>query len=194
MVAPPDSPRGIASLLPRYDVHEVHRRVYAASPAEVRDAVESVTPSDLPLTRLLFAVRLLPALLSGRRVHDGGTLAERLTANGFARVVDTPDEVVFAVVGQFWRPGGGRERAVADAAEFAAFDEPGYAKAVMSFELAPCDGGTELTTETRVLTTSDGARRAFAAYWLVVGTGSALIRRELLAAVARRLSREPATR
>jgi len=193
-VAPPDSSRGIASLLPRYDVHEVHRRVYDAPPAAVREAVESVTASDLPLTRLLFAVRLLPALLAGRRVRDGGTLTDGLVANGFARVVDTPDEVVYAVVGQFWRPGGGRERTISDAAAFTAFDEPGYAKAAMSFELTPCDGGTELLTETRVLTTSAGARRAFAAYWLVVGTGSALIRSELLAAVARRLSRERATR
>jgi hypothetical protein len=45
---------------------------------------------------------------------------------------------------------------------------------------------TLLETETRVLATGPRAKRAFAAYWLVVRPGSGLIRRELLRAVARR--------
>lgn len=177
--------RAIDDLLPEWDVNEVHRRGYAADPAAVRAALESLRPSDLPLTRVLSAVRSLPALLVRRPAAAGGTLLDRLTAGGFARVVDEPDEAVFAIVGRFWRPDGGRRPPVPDAAAFRAFAEPGWAKAVMSFELAPRDGGTELLTETRVRTTSAGARRAFRAYWLVVGTGSALIRREILAAVGR---------
>ena len=184
-------PRAVEDLLPTYEVHEVHRRRYAADPAAVRAALESLRERDLPHTRLLFAARLLPALLldrrGRRRGEDAETLVERLEANGFARVADAPDEVVFAVIGRFWRPDGGRRPGVADGDEFRAFAEPGYAKAVMSFELSPCDGGTELTTETRVRATSDGARRAFAAYWLLVGSGSALVRREILGAVASRL-------
>lgn len=180
--------RAVDDLLPRYDVREVHRRRYAAEPTAVRAAVEGLRADDLTITRALFAVRLLPARLAGRRVERRDVrLLDGLAANGFARVVDTPDEVVVAVIGRFWRPDGGRKQPIADAAAFVAFAEPGYAKAVMSFELRAVDGGTELLTETRVAATSVGARRAFKAYWLVVGTGSALIRRELLAAVARRL-------
>lgn len=180
--------RAIDDLLPEWDVNEVHRRVYAADPAAVRRALESLRPSDLPLTRVLSAVRSLPAVLVRRpAAPDGGTLLERLAAGGFARVVDEPDEAVFAIVGRFWRPDGGRRPPVPDAAAFRAFAEPGWAKAVMSFELTPRDGGTELLTETRVRATSAGARRAFRAYWRVVGTGSALIRREILAAVGRRV-------
>ncbi len=181
--------RAVDRLLPEHDVHEVHRRRYAAEPAAVRRALESLRPEDLPLTRLLFAVRTLPALLTGRgQRRDGASLLDRLAANGFARVVDTETEAVFAVVGRFWRPDGGRREPVATAEEFVAFAEPGWAKAVMSFELSPRDGGTELLTETRVRLTSAGARRAFRAYWLLVGTGSRLIRHELLYAVERRLA------
>lgn len=185
--------RGVETLLPRYDRHEVHRSSYDAPPAAVRAALESVRSRDLPLTRALFAVRLLPALVTGHRPRtDDRPLVEQLAANGFARLVDTPDEVVFATIGQFWRPDGGRRVAANDARTFAGFAEPGFAKAVMSFELRELrevgDGRTELLTETRVQATSTSARRTFAAYWLVVGLGSRLIRRELLAAVRRRLS------
>ena len=187
--------RAVDALLPEYDVNEVHRRVYDADPAAVRAALESLRASDLPLTRLLFQVRGLPAMLTGgRRPPDEGTLLERLAAAGFARLVDTPEEAAFAVIGRFWRPDGGRREPVADAGEFTAFDEPGWAKGVMSFELREAEGGTELLTETRVRATSAGARRAFRAYWLVVGTGSALIRSEMLSAVARVLRTRGAVR
>ena len=180
--------RAVDELLPEYDVHEVHRRRYAADAVAVRLALEGLRASDLPVTRVLMAVRTLPSvLLGGRARRDSRPLLDQLTSSGFARVVDTPGEAAFAVVGRFWRPDGDRRPPVADAAEFASFAEPGVAKAVMSFELRPVDGGTELVTETRVLTTSAGARRAFLTYWRVVGPFSALIRRELLAAVARRL-------
>jgi hypothetical protein len=47
-------------------------------------------------------------------------------------------------------------------------------------------GTTTLSTDTRVLATGPRAKRAFRAYWLAVGWGSGLVRRELLRAVARR--------
>jgi hypothetical protein len=184
--------RGIDDLLRDYDVNEVHRRVYPAAAADVREALESLRAEDLPLTRRLMAVRTLPARLLGRRRDpDDGPLLDRLTDAGFARLVDTPNDAAFAVIGKFWRPDGGRRDAVRDAAEFRAFDEPGWAKAVMSFELTEVEGGTELLTETRVWPTSAGAWRAFRLYWLVVGAGSKLIRREILDAVGRRVERAP---
>lgn len=179
--------RAIDVLLPEYDVHEVHRRRYAAGVGDVRAALEDLRASDLPVTRVLMAVRTLPSLFGGRPRRDSPSLLDQLTASGFARVVDTPGEATFAVIGRFWRPSGERRPPVADATAFVDFAEPGLAKAVMTFELRPVGGGTELVTETRVRATSAGARRTFLAYWRVVGPFSALIRRELLAAVARRL-------
>jgi hypothetical protein len=43
-----------------------------------------------------------------------------------------------------------------------------------------------LTTETRVLLTDDGSRRAFRRYWLVIRPFSGVIRRRWLAAIVRR--------
>jgi hypothetical protein len=185
------SERTVETLLPRYDRHEVHRHEYQAPPDAVRAALESLRGNDLPLTKALFAIRLLPAVLLRRHPPrpDDRPLLDRLGESGFARLVDTPQEVVLATIGQFWKPDGG-DRVAADSTDaFRHFAKPGYAKAVMSFELRElANGGTELVTETRVLATSAGARRTFAAYWLVVGLGSRLIRRELLAAVGRRLA------
>ena len=50
--------------------------------------------------------------------------------------------------------------------EFVAFEEPGYMKGAMNFRVEPVDAGTELRTETRVLTTDPASRRAFRRYWL----------------------------
>ncbi len=173
--------RTIDDLLPAYDRREVHRRTYTAPPAAVRAALDAVTPAELPLTRTLFAVRRL------RPVRSDRPLLERLGASGFSVLVDTPGELVVAVVGRFWRPSGGPRLPVRDADDFRDFGTPGYAKAVMSFELLPRDGGTEVVTETRVQATDVAARRAFTRYWLLVRPGSGLIRHELLAAVGRRL-------
>ena len=70
--------------------------------------------------------------------------------------------------------------------EFAAFREPGYAKAVFNMHAQPSPGGTLLTTETRIQGTDDQARRSFRRYWLVVHPGSAVIRRAWLRAIRRR--------
>lgn len=46
--------------------------------------------------------------------------------------------------------------------------------------------GGELTTETRVFVTDDRSRRLFTGYWVVIRPFSGLIRRQWLAAIARR--------
>jgi hypothetical protein len=69
---------------------------------------------------------------------------------------------------------------------FAAFSTPGYAKVAFSIRADP-DGPhrTLVTTETRVATTDPRSRRRFAAYWVLVGPVSALIRRLILRTLAR---------
>ena len=53
----------------------------------------------------------------------------------------------------------------------------------MDFRLTPRDDGTDLSSETRVLSTDDATRRRFARYWLIVEPGSTAIRWEVLTAV-----------
>ena len=69
-----------------------------------------------------------------------------------------------------------------DVDDFAAFDDPGYAK--MAMDIGYSEG--RLTTETRVFLTSPDARRAFRAYWLVIRPLSGLTRRSWLRAAKRR--------
>jgi hypothetical protein len=56
----------------------------------------------------------------------------------------------------------------------------------MGFRAEAADGGTLLTTETRVLATDEAARRRFGRYWRVIRPGSGAIRRSWLRAAARR--------
>ena len=50
---------------------------------------------------------------------------------------------------------------------------------------------TVVTTETRIATTDERARRRFARYWRLVHPGSALIRIDWLRAIRRRAERSP---
>jgi hypothetical protein len=68
---------------------------------------------------------------------------------------------------------------------FIAFQEKGWGKYLVSFELAPGPGGVLLTTGTRGTSTDPAARRRFALYWAVIRHPSGLIRRDVLKAVAR---------
>jgi hypothetical protein len=61
---------------------------------------------------------------------------------------------------------------------------PGFAKATMNFLIEPDgSGGCILKTETRIFATDASSRRRFAAYWRVIYSGSALIRRMWLRAI-----------
>jgi hypothetical protein len=55
----------------------------------------------------------------------------------------------------------------------------------MNFSVWPVDSGSELRTETRVLVTDAASRRRFGRYWRLIRPGSALVRRNWLAAKRR---------
>ncbi|MBW3612638.1 MAG: hypothetical protein KY392_02115 [Chloroflexi bacterium] len=97
----------------------------------------------------------------------------------------TTTRIVLGLVAPPWRLDGGLRPT--DAAHFDAFDEPGYVRITWSFVLAPVRDGsaTLLVTETRVAATDAHARRRFGRYWSVVGPFSGIVRRMMLAAVAR---------
>ena len=90
---------------------------------------------------------------------------------------------MFGGVLQAWRWSGGEKSPELDAEELAAWIRPGWVKAAMDFRLTPTRGGTELSSETRVLATDPDTRRRFALYWKVVQPGSTAIRWEVLTAV-----------
>lgn len=72
------------------------------------------------------------------------------------------------------------------------FEEPGWTKYLTDFHLEPCDGGVQLTTETRGYSTNDRARRRFALYWALIRPASGPVRRDMLVTI-RRLATRPSS-
>ncbi len=171
------------AVLPEYQFSERHRSWVRASPEVALTAARQVSLGEMPLVRLLFGIR-------GMRTSARGSLWENVVSGPFVDLGVIPgSEMAGGVIGQMWRLSGGRTPAITNAAEFASFNEPGYAKAALSVAACSVSGGCELVTETRVLATDEAARRAFSRYWLVIRPGSGLIRRLWLRAAKRRAER-----
>lgn len=172
--------------LPDYDVNEIHSTRVAAPPDAVMAAVRSLNADEVPVLVALMALRSLPALLRGRRRRPRrGTIIDGFLRGGFVTLAERPHELVVGAVGRFWRVSAEVRRV--SAGDFAAFREPGYAKAAFNMHARSAPGGgTLLTTETRIEATDDNARRSFRRYWLLIYPGSAAIRRAWLRAIRRR--------
>jgi hypothetical protein len=184
----------IDDLLPHYDYAERHSVHVPVMPAAAVRAVRAATPGEMPLVRLLFALRSGPALVArgrGLPAEKDRPLLEQMIEFGFVPLADEPDELVLGFVGQPWKPTGGTMPRLTSAAQWAAFDEPGYLKAVMDFRAAADSAGSTLVTETRVRATDPRSRRRFARYWLVVRFGSGAVRRSWLRAARARAGAGP---
>jgi hypothetical protein len=177
--------------LPEYDVNEVHSTKIAAAPEKVVEAARALTSREVRLVVVLMSLRGLPAALVRPRGRWGRSdrlldvpLIDHFTNGGFVVLADRPDELIAGAIGRFWKLEGEIRRVSRD--EFVTFEETGYAKSVLNFHAEAIDGGTRLTTETRVRCTDEAARRRFRRYWRIVMPGSALIRRAWLRAIKKR--------
>ena len=173
----------LADLLPAPDHVTRQSRWIAAPPDAVWNALHEIRLSQLPVTLVLGAVRFLPVVLAG-----GGR--EQVRDRPFLDALPVPllssspsESVVFAGALQAWRLTGGAEPPKLDAHGLREWSEPGWVKAGMDFRLTPMGHGTELSSETRVVSTDDATRRRFARYWVFVQPGSTAIRWEVLTAV-----------
>jgi hypothetical protein len=173
--------------LPDYDFVERHR-VAVRSPAAALAGAKTATPAEMPLVRLLFALRSLPALLTrgrGLPAAKQRPLAEQMVEFGFVPLIDGEDELILGFIGQPWKLSGGSMPRLGSADEWRAFDQPGYVKAAMNFR----GSAGVLETETRIKATDAASRRRFARYWRLIRPGSGLIRRSWLRAAKRRAER-----
>ncbi|TFV62067.1 UNVERIFIED_ORG: hypothetical protein E4P37_17905 [Bacillus sp. AZ43] len=165
------------------------------APADVVwEELHAVRLSGLPVTVVLGAARFLPVLLSGKGF---GELRDRpfLEALPVPLLSSTePESVVFGGVLQAWRLGGGESGPELDAEGLQQWMRPGWVKAAMDFRLTPARGGTELSSETRVLATDPTTRRRFALYWAFVRPGSTAVRWEVLTAVQLKAERRMSVR
>jgi hypothetical protein len=178
--------------LPVYDVSDA---VATAAESDRETAWRALLEVDLlklgreaPVVGMLGALRMLPEivghLLHGERpakppasmrlrdlasipMYEGGwiLLGER-----------AGEEIALGLVGKFWRPVIEFAR-ITSAAEFRAFDEPGFAKTVYDLSGRVLDAHTTLLSGLmRTATTDEHARRWFRRYWTFgVGSGAHIL-------------------
>jgi hypothetical protein len=177
-------------LLPDYDVNEVHTADLPGDPADALAAARAVTPGEIRFMGPLMTLRSLPGRIRRTPIETTPEqpFMEQALGLGFVLLGERADEVVVGAIGRFWSPAGNRPLRFRDREEFLAFEEPGYAKALMNFAVRPHGSGTLISTETRIAGTDPGATRRFRAYWLLIGPWSGLIRRGMLRAVERRVT------
>jgi hypothetical protein len=180
----PSPERLLDAALPRWDITERHARMVQAPPDSVWQAIRDASMRDLPMTRGLMRVRRAGKGSKGapdRKVLDAlppGELSRR-----------EPHELLLGLVAPTSLRVDVRSVAALRPVDVDELNRPlpdGWVRIGMDFRLTPVGRATRLETETRICATGPKAKRRFAAYWLVVGPGSGLIRRELLRAIARR--------
>jgi hypothetical protein len=180
--------------LPDYEFHEFHSLEVHAPPERVFRAIKELTSADIsPLASLLMEVRNLPGRLT-KKVSSGsfqpGPFLEQMYRDGFVPLAEEPGrEIVFGLVGQFWKPVLDKAPAISGPEAFLAFDNPAYAKVAANLLVCEVDGSVRCSTETRIHAADTSTRRKFAFYWRIISMGSALIRVLWLRAIKRRAER-----
>jgi hypothetical protein len=182
----------LEEVLPRFDASEVHEVWVEAPPHFVFAAAKQVTVREVRLLRPLEALRALPGLLARRPVfwpNPSARVLDHFTTGVVPLGQRDSTEIAVGAIGRFWRLVGNETAEVSTREDFLSFDEPGYAKAAISFLVRPERGGSRVITETRVVGTSPDATRVLLRYWRAIRLGSGAIRRSWLAAIRRRAVR-----
>jgi hypothetical protein len=164
--------------LPRFDMRS-HYYIDVKAPAE-RAYLEArrLDMRDSFIIRLLYRLRGLP---------DSDFTFEEMLRQGFVLLADDPPrEIVFGLIGRFWRLSPLIEHIRAD--DFVRFGRPGFAKIVGNLAFTPLgrNRGVRVWTETRVQSLCASSRRSFRIYWLIIAPFSGLIRKEWLRLIKRK--------
>jgi carbon monoxide dehydrogenase subunit G len=176
----------IDEVMPSYHRRIRHSGVFSASPARCLDAAVHLDVMRYRVVRVLMAARSLPE--GGRPIRTLRIADLTEPPLSWLELGEQPGrEVVLGQIARPWQRGA--ERIIpANAEEFRRFDQPGYAKIVLSVHAEPRDLSTsELIIETRVWITDQDSRRHFGRYWLLVGPFSGVIRRLAMRALAAEL-------
>lgn len=163
----------LQELVPEFHFSERHHVMTQVRPDHLYRSIVTLDLSSSPLVKCLYAMRRMP--------RTSLTLAG-MQSIGFTVLGSDPGrEFVIGLIGRFWKllP----QIAAVAPERFAAFDEPGYAKAALNYLIDDTGAGVRLSTETRIFCTSAGARTAFALYWALIRPFSGLIRRAMLRSI-----------
>jgi hypothetical protein len=171
--------RPLDDFLPSFEFSECHQLAIAAPTHRIDEAVRTVSLTDMPVARALWAIRRF-----GRPYGDSSRPFVDGALENAVVLDDVPGEgIVLGLTGQFWRlRGGDRGIRARTAEEFLAYTRADACKAVIDFRVGP----SLLSTETRVQVLDAVSRRKFGRYWLAIRPFSGLIRILFLRAVRRR--------
>ncbi len=93
---------------------------------------------------------------------------ESLEDHGWTLLAEDDHELVYGVVGKFWKPNPNIQDIEAD--EFREFDRPGFAKAAINFYLQPYGNGkTLLSYELRIDVMEESREKKFRLLWKLIG-------------------------
>jgi hypothetical protein len=181
-------------IVPTYDARSHHAIWVAASPAQVYDVARHADLGGPLLVRALMGLRAVPAalvFLATGRGNASWTHERPVGRLPFTLVDETPgEEFVLGIMGRFWRPTGGL--VPTNPEQFRNPPPAGLAMGVWNFRVTASDGGTVLSTETRVRCSEAGTRRRFMRYWRIIRWGSGLIRRSMLESIRREAEKDAA--
>src|SRR5437870_2148914 len=166
--------------MPDPDQSVTEHTLVAADAVQTYAAIGSAEVSGDRMLGLLGGLTDLADRMGGAEVRPK-SLDELLGPElGFVRLADEPGAGrTVGLVLRYRAFERGIERLDRDG--FAAFDEPGHLKVVLTFELQPQeDGRTLLGCDVRVRATDDDTRSTVRATWFAVGAGLGLIARRLL--------------
>ncbi len=183
--------------LPAHEFNEFHAVTVQAPPDRVFAAIHELRAGELsPLVNLMLSFRNLPSRLLRKaepRLANDQPFLQQLLSGGFIPLGEAPDqEVVFGLVGQFWKLTGGDSPPIASPEQYLAFNDPRYAKVAANLLIRSDteSGSVRLSTETRVHVFDPRTRRKFGFYWRLISLGSGFIRVLWLKAVKRRAERD----
>lgn len=154
--------------MPVWQFSEQHATRVAATPERVFEAIRAVTPNEILFFRTLTAIRRIgrPTPPNILNAPENEPLLHLATRTSFRYLADDPPREL--VVGTVIVP-------------------PRAVLATMNFLVKPDgQGGSLLSTETRVFADSVSARRNFSLYWRIIHPGSDIIRRMWLRAIKKR--------
>ena len=197
MTATAVPPMLIEQALPTFDAVRTEHRIVAGELTAVYDAVRRAdfmrAWRESPAVRVLFGARSLAerAASAARRrrppepAPPASLRLADMTAHGEWVLLgeDQPREIAFGAIGRFW--GGETVWEEIDAAHFATFDRPGYARIACNFSVRPYGTGHALVSyECRTQATDAAARRAFLRYWRPLSPFIGVVLRAQLGVIA----------
>ena len=179
--------------VPAYQFAESHTILIAAPRERVFAAIRDVTASEIALFRTLTWIRRFgrPGPENILNPPPNEPILGVALRSAFLKLAEEPSrEIVLGTLvaaPRGWRPNLDKKPTPED---FKALQAPGFVLAAINFRVEDsANGGTLLTTETRIYATDASTKKKFAAYWRTIYPGSALIRVMWLRAIRKRAER-----